>query len=174
MHIIFGLLAVLGGLAFWWWRLKMISEATSEISDVAGRAWGKYKRNKFRKKVEDAPVESVEDPAVAAVVMMYAVAKDVGPITEKVENAIYREVSEVMKIADAAEIIVFGKWVASHVTDPSNLTLRYAKLWNSALSRDERLEFVEILERVIAKAGSKDVAMNSKLNKLRERLGLLN
>ena len=50
--MIYGLIAILGGVAFWWWRFKMVSEAANEIGDVAGRAWGKYKRHKFRKKVE--------------------------------------------------------------------------------------------------------------------------
>lgn len=40
MHIILGFAAVLGGLAFWWWRFKMVKEATDEISDMAGRVWG--------------------------------------------------------------------------------------------------------------------------------------
>ncbi len=70
MHIILDLVAVLGGVAFWWWRLKMVSEAANEIGDVAGRAWGQYKRYKFRKKVEDSPLEAVDDPVAAGVVMM--------------------------------------------------------------------------------------------------------
>src|SRR5882672_3463454 len=106
--MLFGLLAILGGAAFWWWRIKMMSEAANDIGDVAGRAWGKYKRHKFRKKVEDSPLESIDDPAAAAVVMMYAMAKEAGPLTDAVEAAIRVEVVSTMKILDPREIMVFS------------------------------------------------------------------
>jgi hypothetical protein len=172
--MIFAILAILGGAAFWWWRLKMIGDAANEVSDVAGRAWGKYKRHKFRKKVEDSPLQSIEDPATAAVVMMYAMAKEAGPLTDKVEAAIRREVSGAMKIGDADELITFGKWAASHATDAGNVILRYVKLWNGALNADERRDFADMVERVAAAAGPLDAPVRGKLSKLRERLGLLN
>jgi uncharacterized tellurite resistance protein B-like protein len=172
--MLFAILAILGGAAFWWWRLKMIGDAANDVSDVAGRAWGKYKRNKFRKKVEDAPLQSIEDPAAAAVVMMYAMAREAGPLTDKVEAAIRAEVANTMKIADPNEIIAFSKWAASHATDASNITLRYAKLWTSALSLDERRDFLGMVERVTAAAGPSDNTTRAKLEKLSERLGLLN
>ena len=50
MHILLGLLALLGGAAFWWWRIKMIGQAADEVTDVAGRAIAKYNRYKFRKR----------------------------------------------------------------------------------------------------------------------------
>jgi hypothetical protein len=79
-----------------------------------------------------------------------------------------------MKILDPDEIMVFSKWVASHVVDAGNLTLRYSKLWNGALNTEERRGFVDMLERVSAMAGPLDAAIHTKLSKLRERLGLLN
>lgn len=69
MHVLLGLVAILSGAAFWWWRMKAVGEAANEVTDAAGRAIGKYKRYKFRKKVEDSPMEAVDDPLAAAVVM---------------------------------------------------------------------------------------------------------
>jgi uncharacterized tellurite resistance protein B-like protein len=171
--MIYAILAILGGAAFWWWRLKMIGDAANDVSDVAGRAWGKYKRHKFRKKVEDSPLQTVDDPATAAVVMMYAMAKEAGPITGAVDAAIRSEVSDTMKIGDADELITFGKWAASHATDASNVILRYVKLWNSALNADERRDFADMVERVAEAAGPLDSSLRAKLGKLRERLGLI-
>jgi hypothetical protein len=173
MHIILGFLAILGGAAFWWWRLKMLSQATSEISDVAGRAVGKYKRYKFRKKVEDSPLEAVDDPVAAAVIMMYAIAQDAGPATPVVEKAIKSEVMKSMGVEDPTEVMVFAKWVASHVADPNNVSLRYGKLWIAALSQPERQEFLDMVERVAASTGPINTAQQSILGKLRERLALL-
>ncbi len=169
MHILLGLAAVLGGLAFWWWRFKMVKQATDEIGDMAGRIWGQYKRNKFRKKVEDSPLEAVDDPVAAAVVMMLAVAKEAGPITPEVEAAVQGEITGQMKIAEPTELLVFGKWVASHVEDANNVSLRYAKLWAAALDMEERRKFVAMVERA---ARPLTPAQHTKIAKLRERLGL--
>lgn len=172
--MIFGLIAILGGVAFWWWRLKNIKEATDEITDVASRAWGKYKRHKFRKKVEDSPVEAVDDAVAAAVIMMLAMAKEAGPVTDKVEAAARREIVESMKIDDHTELLTFSKWVTTHVQDANNVSLRYAKLWGAALSLPERNAFLGMVERVAAAEGALSPVQKMKLSKLQERLGLAN
>ncbi len=174
MHIILGFLALLGGAAFWWWRMKAVGEAANEITDAAGRAVGKYKRYKFRKKVEDSPLEAVDDPLAAAVVMMLTVARERGPLLETTEAAIRRELTSRMGVDDPEEVLVFAKWVSGHVVDPNNVSMRYAKLWNAALSRPEREEFLGTVERVAAVEGPVTSAQTAVIAKLRERLGLLN
>ncbi len=174
MHILLGLLALLGGAAFWWWRIKMIGQAADEVTDVAGRAIGKYKRYKFRKKVEDSPMEAVDDPLAAAVVMMIAMVKERGPLLETSENAIRRELQTVMAVADPTEVMVFGKWVASHTVDANAVSSRYSKLWIGALNRTEREEFYAAVERVAAVEGPVTDVQRAALVKLRERLALLN
>jgi DNA-binding transcriptional regulator of glucitol operon len=174
MHILFGLLAILGGLAFWWYRMKNVAEATSEMTDAAGRAWGKYKRYRFSKKAESSPVEAVEDPVAAATVMMIAMVKEENELTPAAEEAIRNEAVSVMKIDDPEELMVFAKWVANHVQDANSVSLRYAKLWASALNRDERIELVEMVERATASIAPLTRNQEVKLGKLRERLGLMN
>jgi hypothetical protein len=172
MHILLGFVAIVGGLAFWWWRIKMVSEAANEIGDVAGRAWGKYKRHKFRKKVEDSPLEAVDDPVAAAVIMMLAIAKEAGPVTDEVEASVRREVTSAMKIANPTELMVFSKWVAGHVQDANNVSLRYSKLWGGALNLEERSEFLAMVERTAMAHGGINNVQRMKIAKLRERLGL--
>lgn len=83
-----------------------------------------------------------------------------------------REIIDSMEIAEPTELLVFGKWVASHVEDGNNVSLRYAKLWTGALSMDERRKFVAMVERVAKAAGAIKPAQNAKIAKFRERLGL--
>lgn len=170
--MLLGLVAILGGFGLWWWRFKMVRQATGEIGDMAGRVWGQYKRNKFRKKVEDSPLEAVDDPVAAAVVMMLAVAKEAGPLTSEVEAVVLREITGPMKIAEPTELLVFSKWVASHVQDANNVSFRYAKLWAGALNMDERWKFVAMVERVAQAAGGLTAIQHAKIAKFRERLGL--
>jgi hypothetical protein len=172
MQIILGLLAILGGAAFWWWRIKMIGDAAGEIGDVAGRAMGQYRRNKFRKKVEDSPLEAVRDPAAAAVVMLYAMAQEAGPVTAEVEAAIRQEAETTMKLAKPDEVLVFGKWAASHALDANNVSLRYGKLWAQALTREEREELYRMAERIGRAAKLPAAVLSQKLQRLAERSGL--
>jgi uncharacterized tellurite resistance protein B-like protein len=172
MQILLGLLAVLGGAAFWYWRLKAVKEATDDVTDMAGRAWGKWKRYKFRKKVEDSPVEAVDDPVAAAVILMMAVASEEHPLTQTAEVAIRKEVAKTIGIADPTEVMVFGKWVASHVEDANNVSLRYAKLWMRDLSEGEREDLVQMVRRVAAADGEVSARQQLKIAKLIERLAL--
>ncbi|WP_119270502.1 hypothetical protein [Taklimakanibacter deserti] len=172
MHILIALVGILGVAAVWYWRLKAIKETTDDVTDMAGRAWGKWKRYKFRRKAEAAPVEAVDDPVAAAVIMMMAIAAEERPLTQTAETAIRGEVVKTMGIADPTELMVFGKWVASHVEDANNVSLRYAKLWMRDLSQGEREDFLRMVRRVAAADGEVTARQQLKIAKLAERLGL--
>jgi uncharacterized tellurite resistance protein B-like protein len=172
VHILVGLIAILGIAAAWYWRLKAIKETTDDVADIAGRAWGKWKRYKFRKRAEDSPVEAVNDPVAAAVIMMMAVASEEHPLTQTAEAAIRKEVMKKMGIADPTDLMVFSKWVASHVEDANNVSLRYAKLWMRDLSAGERMDLAQMVRRVAAADGEVSARQQLKIAKLMERLGV--
>jgi uncharacterized tellurite resistance protein B-like protein len=171
-HIFIGLVAILGVAAAWYWRLKAIKETTDDVTDMAGRAWGKWKRYKFRSKAEDSPVEAVGDPVAAAVIMMMAAASEEHPLTQAAEATIRSEVVKRMGIADPTELMVFGKWVASHVEDANNVSLRYAKLWMRDLNPGERADLVQMVRRAAAADGEVSARQQLKIARLTERLGL--
>ena len=172
MHILMAIAGILGIAGVWYWRFKAAKETADEVTDMAGRAWGKWKRYKFRKKAEASPVEAVDDPVAAAVIMMMAIASEEHPLTPAAETAIRDEVVKSMGIADPTELMVFGKWVASHVEDANNVSLRYAKLWVRDLSADERGDLVKMVRRVAAIDGEVTARQQHKITKLVERLGL--
>jgi uncharacterized tellurite resistance protein B-like protein len=174
MPILMTIIAALVGLSFWWWRLKVMSEAAGDVGDAAGRAWGKYKRFKFKQKVELSPVEAVKDPAAAAVVMMFAMIKEENAINEAAEAAVRKQVTEQMKISDPTELMVFGKWVASHVVDANSISQRYAKLWAGALNMDERAALVKMVRDAASEIAPLTRNQDVKLKRMRERLGLTN
>lgn len=172
MHILMALVGILGGLAFWWWRFKAVKEAADDVTDVAGRAWGKYKRYKFRKKAEASPVEAVEDPVAAAVVMMIAMVQEEREFTLQHETRVAEEVRRVMGVEDTSELMVFAKWVAKHVEDANNVSLRYAKLWHRALNRAESRDLVDMVRRIAEADGPLSDKQKRKIEKLEQRLGL--
>ncbi len=172
MHILLAIAGILGVVGVWYWRLKAAKETADDVADMAGRAWGKWKRYKFRKKAEASPIEAVDDPVAAAVITMMAVAAEEHPLTAAAEAAIREAIVKTMGIADPTELLVFGKWVASHVEDANNVSLRYAKLWLRDLSENERRDFVQMVRRVAAADGEVTARQQFKIAKLEERLAL--
>ena len=173
MPLLMTIIAVLVGLSIWWWRLKVMSEAANDVGDAAGRAWGKYKRFRFRQKVESSPVESVKDPATAAIVMMIAMIREEGPLTDAGEASVRKQVVEKMGIADPTEMMVYGKWVATHVVDANAVSLRYAKIWVQALNLAERHDLVEMVSDAAKNVAELTRNQEIKIGRLRERLGLV-
>lgn len=174
MHIILAVLGILAGAAFWWWRIKAVGEAAHEVTDAAGRVWGKYKRRKFLNKVEDSPLAVIDDPATAAVILMYAIIAEDGGDGPAAELAVRTEVEKTMGITDSTEIITFGKWTAKHATDAANVIHRYGKLWQDNLSASERAQLVDMIARISPKTADAVLNLHQKtrLGKLRQRIGL--
>lgn len=172
MHILIALAGIIGAIGVWYWRFKAAKETADEVTDMAGRAWGKWKRYKFRKKAEASPVEAVDDPVAAGVIMMMAVAAEEHPLTQAAETVISDQIVKTMGIADPTELMVFGKWVAGHVEDANNVSLRYAKLWARDLSMSERQDLVQMVRRAAAADGEVTARQQLKITKLEERLGL--
>jgi hypothetical protein len=174
MHILGLIIAIVAGAAFWWWRIKMVGEAASEVTDMAGRAWGKYKRKKFLNKVNDSPLEVIDDPATAAVILMNVIQTEDGISGPEAEAAIKREVVETMRMEDPVELMTFGKWTAGHASDANNVILRYGKIWQDHLSLKEREGLVEMMIRISQGPSGALLTPTQKtrIEKLQQRLGL--
>ncbi len=173
MHVFALIFAVVAGGAFWWWRIKAVGEAANDAADMAGRVWGTYKRKKFLNKVNDSPLAVIDDPATAAVVLMHVVVMEDGQLNPATEQAIEREVTESMGIAEPTEIITFGKWTANHATESKTVMLRFTELWTKNLKTSERQQLVGMVERVM-RAGTPTLApeQRARVAFLRQRLGL--
>jgi hypothetical protein len=172
--MLFGILGLIAAAAFWYWRIKAVGEVASEVHDVAGRLWGKHKRRKFLGKVNDSPLEVIDDPATAAVILMNVIATEDGVQGHVAEAAIKNEVEQSMGIIDSMEILTFGKWTANHAPDSNTVILRYGKLWSENLSVKEREDLLSMISRICDLPGATNPAANKTLRqtKLRQRLEL--
>lgn len=172
--MLFGILGLIAAAAFWYWRIKAVGEVASEVHDVAGRLWGKHKRKKFLGKVNDSPLEVIDDPATAAVILMNVIATEDGVPGHVAEAAIKKEVEQSMGLSDSMEILTFGKWTASHATDSNAVIMRYGKLWAENLTVKEREELLAMISRICDLPGSATPAASKTLRqtRLRQRLGL--
>jgi hypothetical protein len=81
MHYLIGLLAIFGGLAFWWYRMRDAGQAAGEIVDAAQTLKGAYNRKKFRGKAEGSAITAIDDAPTAAATVMMSLALARGPIS---------------------------------------------------------------------------------------------
>jgi hypothetical protein len=174
MPFLMMILAAVAGAAFWWWRIKAIGEAANEASNVAGRAWGKYKRKKFLNKVNDSPLAVIDDPASAAVILLYTIANEHGALGPNVEEIIRNEVASTIAPEDVTELLTFSKWTAGHATDANSVILRFGDIWRNQLNTVEKEGLVAMLKRVAFAMSKASLSTSQKANieKLRQRIGL--
>jgi len=164
------LLMVAAGAAVWWWRLKMVKEAGSEVIDSVERMRGAYKRRQFRKAAEAAPLASIHNPAIAAVVF-YLVLANEKPMHKDMAKEIIRErMKDIILARDMDEVLVFADWTAKTVVNLDDPVRRFRDMWLTALDEDERRQLIAIAEEVAQTGGEPTPQQTDALQKLKRSL----
>ena len=172
MHVLLAILGVLGALAFWWYRMKYISDAANEVIDTAERVRGAYRRRKFRNKSEGSVLTAIDDPVTAAAAIMVSVAQQEGPISSSTEDLIKKHIASIAGDHDVEEEFVFAKWVGENVVDPNNISMKLASVWTSTLNRDERQALLDMVRQVASSENEPSAIQLDAIERLSERLGL--
>jgi uncharacterized tellurite resistance protein B-like protein len=173
MHIVMLIVAIAGGFGFWWFRLRQSAEAARDVVDAAERARGALRRRRFKAKVEGSTLTAVDDPALAAAIMMAGIAaqKGVAP-SRKAEDSIRRHLATRIGVADPDGMTSYAVWAAGQVTDPNSMSRTLAKLWRERLQPAERQELLEMVWSVATVDGPPTDSQVDTLERLRERLEL--
>lgn len=166
------LVVALSGAVVWYWRLKMAREAGNEIIDSVERMRGAYKRKKFRKQAEVAPLASIADPAIAAVAFFFCLAKEKPMYVDAAKDVVRNRMKGIIRPGDMEEMLVFGEWASKNVTSPEDPIRRFRPLWIEALDMQERQQLIGIAEDVAAVGGERTTEQEHALQTLRR--GLMN
>ena len=170
VYILGILISILVGAGYWWWRLERARDAASGIVDAAQRARGAYSRARFRNKAYESVLAGVDDPAMAAVVYVYALCAAKAPLTAEEEASIEREAIDVcrMEPRDAQEALAFAIWATAQVPDINEIARRFTPLWRRTLSRDERADLVDMALRAASRRGAPTDAQRAAIRRLSE------
>ncbi len=169
MAIIGIILAAVAGIGVWYWRIKILGEAANDIADLAGRARGAYRMNRFKKKADGATLNAVDDPALAAAILLYAVANEDKASLYKSEPEIRRLMTPVVS-GNLDELLIYAQWAASEVIDPRNLVRRFKPLWLDRLTVAERQQLVGMAEAIIAQSPRPESGQLATIDTLRTTL----
>lgn len=164
------LLMVAAGAAVWWWRMKNLREAGSEIIDSVERMRGAYKRRQFRNKAEASLLSSIQNPAIAAAVFFLTLARE-KPIEKDAAKEIVRErMKDIIHARDMDEVLIFADWTASNVINIDDPIRRFRDLWINALDDGERRQLIGIAEEVARVGGEPTLQQMDALQKLKRSL----
>ncbi|MDF0700047.1 hypothetical protein PYR71_26855 [Rhizobium sp. MC63] len=160
----------ISGAAVWYWRLKMMREAGSEIIDSVERMRGAFKRGKLRKQAEAAPLASIADPVIAAVAFFFCLAKEKPIHLDAAKDVVRNRMKGIIRPGDMEEVLVFGEWASKNVTSPEDPIRRFRDIWLKALDMQERQQLIGIAEDVAAAGGERTKEQEYALQMLRRTL----
>ena len=164
------ILMVAAGAAVWWWRLKTVKEAGSEIIDSVERMRGAYKRRQFRKAAEAAPLASIQNPAIAAVVFFLVLANEKPMRKDEAKEIVRERMKEIIAARDMDEVLIFADWTAKSVINLDDPVRRFRDLWLNTLDDAERRQLIDIGEQVAETGGEPTPQQTDALQKLKRAM----
>lgn len=150
MHILALLGAIVAGAGVWYWRYRQARDIGGEILDAVGTVRGAYNRRSFRKKAEGSVLNSIDDPALAAAVFLFALSNETDRSNPAAETEIRRHLAAIVPAGKLDEVIAYAAWAAKSVIDPQDCVRRFKALWRDHLDVAERDDLVAMAESVAA------------------------
>ena len=171
MHIIAIIVAVIAAGGAWYWRAKQAKEVVDDVGSMVGRVQGRIRMANFKKKAEGSVLASIEDPALAATVFLYALSNEKPDARHLSEPEIKVQIARIVPAADLDEVIAYAQWATRDVADARDVVRRFKSLWRQKLTREERADLVTMAETIIGLGDADDHNQKLSLVTLRTALG---
>ncbi len=171
MHVVLAVLGLLGGGLFWWYRLKMLNEATGDIIDGAGRIRGYFRRRKIRMQAEHSPLTAIEDPILAAATLIFAIIAEDVLITDDHFDVARSVILDISNPRKADEAMIYAKWAFSQIGDTVIVIEKISPFLRQQLSELEKCELIDMVDDA-ASAVPVSQHYGQRVRKLKQRLGL--
>jgi hypothetical protein len=172
MHIFLAVLAILGGAAIWWYRVKYMSQAAGEIVDAVGRMQGSLRRDKLRKKAALSPIAAIDDPVTAAATVIMAIAAEGVPVSDALEKRTREEIRTIAASdKQLDEAVIYAKWATDQVADVPTVIDKTTLLLKSHLTDHEKQQLVAMLMRATP-PGERHDMFRRRVDQLQRKLGL--
>ncbi len=174
MHIVLAALSALGALAFFIIRANHVAQAGRELGEAAGDAKGLFRRFFWRRRTHVDLIRKIDDPRLAAAVMMCAMAQSDGHMTEAEKSAILERMRGPLELeqAEAVEIFAHAHWLTGDMKELSSLLRRASKPILERCTATERAGLIEMLSQVAAADGAASAIQRDAIERLAIELGL--
>lgn len=168
MHILLGLVGLVGTIAFLLYRFSMMKQGADEVVDTVERAAGAWRRHKFRNRAERPALETEDDPRAAAAAIAVSVAESAGRLSASDEAAMMQEFETVMGAEESADLLSYARWLTKDVVDPNTVISRVTGLLNRELDDAQKQDLMDMLARL----SSGDPAQVQAIGRLKTQLGI--
>ena len=176
MHILLGILTVVGVIAFIIYRMRDAAQAGQHLAEAAGDLKRLVRRNQWKgkNKSKSDMIREVDDPRMAATIMMAAIAMSDGEMTERQRATILDLMREHFEAedADAEELLAQGRWLASADFDLSTMFGRLTNVIRTGCDDAEKRELLAMLETVGSVEGSLSDAQSAAIGALTRSVGI--
>jgi hypothetical protein len=172
MAVIGLILAVIGGVAFWWWRMQMVRGAAETVIDAAGKARGMISRARFKHRAGASVLAGVDSPGMAAATLVYSIMSLKRPVTLTDEDKIDAMLESVCRMPDKEreDSMAFAAWASGQVADTNEVVRRFLPLWQEALEGPQRHELVNMALEAAELGGPPTDAQAAAIRRLSEGL----
>lgn len=144
-----GLLIILGiilAVSIWWWRVKVMRDAAGDAIDAAGKLKGTYKRRKFRKAAEISPLETIDDPIIAAGTLVATIAGQGIKLGNREKEVIAATLALITDQKKAKEAAIYGAWAAENIADCNLVITQLCPQLRLQLSMEEKRQLITLVD----------------------------
>lgn len=172
MPILALIMAIIGGVAFWWWRAQQVRGAAETVLDVAGKARGMVSRARFKHRAGSSVLAGVDSPGMAAATLVYSLMSLKRPVGLADEDKIDTMLETVCRMVkkDREDAMAFAAWASGQVADTNEIVRRFLPLWQDALEGPQRQELVEMALGAAELGGAPTDAQAAAIKRLSEGL----
>lgn len=174
MHIVLGILAAVGVIAFWIMRANQAAQASRELGEAVGDASGAVRRFFWRRRTQVDPIKQIEDPRLAATAMMCALAQSDSLLTDRERQVILEQMAHYLEVGGQAaeEMFAEARWLTKEMRDLDTFLRRLAAPVNQLCSAEEKAQLLEMLSAVADAEGVVSELQQEAIRRLRDSLAL--
>lgn len=174
MHIVLAALSAIGAIAFFIIRANHVAQASRELGEAAGDAKGLFRRFLWRRRTNVDLIRKIDDPRLAAAVMMCAMAQSDGYMTEPEKAAILAQMRGHLELeqAEAIELFAHAHWLTGDMKELSALLRRASKPVLERCTAAEKAGLIEMLSQVAAADGEPSGIQSDAIQRLAIELDL--
>lgn len=166
------IIALIIGVAIWWWRAQQGKRAADSRTDAADKARDMVSRGRFQHRAGLSVLAGVDTPGMAAATLIYSLMSLRGPVVPADEDKIEAmlETTCQMNRQQCADAMAFAAWASGQVPDTSEIIRRFIPLWANALEPAQRQELVDMALQAVKLNGEPTDAQAAAVKQLSEGL----
>ena len=174
MHILASILGAIGVLIVILWRLQQAASIARDVADAAGGTGRAVRRWRWWRKVNVNPIDLIDDPREAASVLMVAVARADGDMSDTERKAITDQIEQQFGATPEQSIALFTRanWMVREGVDTREIMRRVMPVLQQSTTAEQRCSLIEMLNAIATADGRHDEMTTFDIYHFSKKLGV--